>query len=191
MAKFDYSGLSMKKIQLIVASVLFLSVFGATSAIAADTDHWTYVGVTYGAADVKDNNATGSNEPNPDLLIVRLGTHLHNNLSIEIRGGINPGIRDTGSLGVKNIYALYLKPEITVINGLTFNFPLGYGAIKYDNGSGSNSQGESFSFGLGAEYLINANLALTADMAMADKEDSLTINTFTFGVNYFFDLYDK
>jgi opacity protein-like surface antigen len=181
----------MKKIQLISTFALFFSLFSSTLVLAADTDHWAYIGVSYGAADVNDDNAAGSNEPNPDLFIGRIGTHLHNNFSIELRGGINPGIRDTGSLGVKNVFALYLKPEITVANGLTVNLPFGYGAIKYDNGSGSNSQGESFSFGLGAEYLMNDNVALTADMVMADKEDSLTINTFTLGINYFFDLYDR
>ncbi len=188
MVKLTKSGKPMKNIQLIGVSVILFSLSYAPAVFAADTDRWSYIGASYGAADVKDSTAS-SNEPNPDLLVIRIGTHMHKNLSVELRGGINPGIRDTGSLGVSTVYALYLKPEITVANDLTLNLPLGYGAVKYNDGSGSRTRGESFSFGLGAEYLINNNVAVVADMAMANKEKSLTINTFTIGVNYFFDLH--
>lgn len=179
----------MKTTILTGITAFLLNTFLVAVVHAANNNHWSYMGASYGVASVKNENSGGNGkDPNRNLAIFRMGTHVHKNFSIELRTGVNLGNNNPGSLAVNNVYALYLKPEIHISNELTLNMPIGYGAVEYDRGNGGKTEGESFSYGLGAEYSINEHVAFTADIALADKERSLTASTYSFGVSYFFDL---
>ena len=171
-----------------LSSVVIGSLFLAAGSVQAEEGLQSYVGGSYGLTDVLDDNFSGSNDPNPDIMIFRAGVHLSNYVSLELRGGVNLGLHDTGNSKISNLYGFYLKPEMPLSNTFSVNFVAGYGAMQYQNENSVKSRGDSFSYGVGLSWLLFENTALTADFARVFDEKDLSVDTFVVGASYFFEM---
>ena len=174
----------MKGLSLVVALSLFLA------AGSVQAEGWggirSYMGASYGLADVLDDDFSGSNDPDPDIMIFRAGVYLNDYLGIEVRGGGFLGIHDAGDVEINNLYEVYLKPEMPLSDTFSMNFVAGYGSIYYKDEYSVKTRHDGFSYGIGATWLVYHQVALTADFAKAADKSNFSVGTFVVGGSYYF-----
>ena len=123
----------------------------------------------------------------PLALIGKIGYDFMDNLGIEARAGV--GVK-TDTIGtatdkLKSLYAVYLKPNVTVFEKVNVFGLLGYGTVNETvNGISNNSSGASY--GAGLSYKMSENLNIGIDAVRYATKNSQNSDAYAFGFEYKF-----
>ncbi|WP_168147067.1 outer membrane beta-barrel protein [Solimonas marina] len=129
---------------------------------ATSPPHYVYAGVDYAflrSSLSKDSmkNALGGDQFDSDFYLLRVGTRLFKQISIEGRFGIkNESGNSTDKVETNQMYGIYIVPTGNLFHFLEVSAPIGYAHTKLENDNGSVKL-NGMSFGLNFEVPIYVN----------------------------------
>ena len=150
-----------------------------------------YGGVS--AAYMNNSGETSSvivKDANPYALIAKVGYNIIENLAIE--GQVGTGVKDETNIPTasvdsefQNLWAIYLKPNITIMDKLNLHALAGYARTKQSINS-TDLHATDFSYGAGLGYALTDNIEIVMDaMRYSDKSDS-KVDGYTVGLDFKF-----
>ncbi len=137
-----------------------------------------------------ETNSVIVNDANPYALIAKLGYNIIENLAIE--GQVGTGVKDETNIPTasvdsefQNLWAIYLKPNITIMDKLNLHALAGYARTKQTLNS-SDLHATDFSYGAGLGYALTDNMEVVMDaMRYSDKSKS-KVDGYTVGLDFKF-----
>ena len=190
----------MKK-SLVCMTLAILAAAGSTAAMAqprygygyggaAGADYGPYVGVSAGQLMY---NEDGLPQMSPTIALFHLGQQFNPYLGIEGRIGTNVsgGRADGYHVDAQVIYAGYIRGTYPLNPWFSAYGLLGLGGVQWHrNYDQSNSNDVAVSFGVGGQFNLGGNAALTLEWARLTNGNNVgygyTADQLTFGVNWRF-----
>ena len=213
----------MKKLNLSLVTVLAMSTFvmagGDIAPVEPEVvveepvvveDKGLYFGLGYGFLSVDRNTIIPGNNNNfdegtgdYDQILIQAGYKFNSYIALDARYWLGLGdnawatISDNTIQSVAEIdaFGLYIKPMYPATPSLDLYALLGYATIDYSITNGSSGDLDGFSWGLGASYEFNNNVAVFVDYTQLYDDDHTnplgwkvedTIDVVTVGVTYNF-----
>jgi hypothetical protein len=180
----------MKKSSVVVSGLLGLSLWASAEAVRADDGG--YVGASYLAMAYKED---GLSDAKLGAIAVRLGRTLSKNIAVEARVG--KGIKDDTlvvlgipvEVEVKNFFGFYLRGTAPLTPQLSV-----YGLVGYTQGKvsasfsgfkNSETDGDA-SYGVGADFAVNKNVVINAEVAKYFSGDGYEVTGAGVGVAFYY-----
>ena len=150
----------------------------------------------YGGVSVAYMNNNGETnrvimyDSNPYALIVKAGYNIIDNLAIE--GHVGIGIKNENNIPsasvdneFQNLWAIYLKPNINIINNVNLHALAGYATTKQTVNT-TDIDTKDFSYGAGIGYALTDNMEIVLDaIRYANKTDS-KVDAYAIGLDFKF-----
>ena len=148
-------------------TVALLAALSSSTLLAAEKP---YIGIDYQFGTYSQNNT----DVNPEALRLRAGTELNNYLAVEAQAGVSTA-SDTyqikgGEVDIKvdSFYSLFLRPQLTITEGISAYALLGGTYIDVSSTSNQPNNNRSgfthtFSYGAGVDFNIKDGIRLGAD----------------------------
>ena len=215
----------MKKLNLSLVTILAMSTFAIAGGdivapvepevvvetpMVVEEDKGLYLGLGYGflSADREtrvpgNNNNFDQGTADYDQIMLQAGYKFNSNIAIEARYWL--GITDHAwatisdnniqSVGEIDAFGIYAKPMYPVTSAFDVYALLGYASVDYSITNGTSGDLDGFSWGLGASYEFNNNVAVYVDYTELYNDDSTNnlgwgiedqIDVVTVGVTYQF-----
>ena len=212
----------MKKFNLSLVAVLAMSTFAIAGGDIAPVepvvvyeepvveDKGFYLGLGYGflSADRTtrvpgEDNSFTQGTGDYDQIMLQAGYKFNSYVAVEGRYWL--GLSDNAwatisnnliqSVGEIDAWGLYVKPMYPVTPAFDIYALLGYATTDYSITNGSSGDLDGFSWGLGASYEFNNNIAVFVDYTLLYDDDSTNalgwkvedeVDVWTFGFSYNF-----
>ena len=214
----------MKKLNLSLVTVLAMSTFAIAGGDIAPVepevmveetpmvveDKGLYLGLGYGFLTAErdtrvpgDNNNYDQGSEDYDQIMLQAGYKFNSNIAIEARYWL--GLSDNAwatisdntiqSVGEIDAFGLYVKPIYPVTPAFDVYALLGWATVDYSITNGTSGDYDGFSWGLGASYEFNNNVAVYVDYTELYNDDTANklgwsvedqIDVVTVGVTYQF-----
>ena len=149
-------------------TVALLAALSSSTLLAAEKP---YIGIDYQFGTYSQNNT----DVNPEALRLRAGTELNNYLAVEAQAGVGTAsdtVLSSGSIQtdikVDSYYSLFLRPQLTITEGISAYALLGGTYIDVSSTSNLPSNNKSgfthtFSYGAGLDFNVKDGIRLGAD----------------------------
>jgi opacity protein-like surface antigen len=178
----------MKKFAIIGAAL-----FAAAAVQAQQANSPVYAEVGYSALKYQEDGL--NTDVKPGALRGIVGYELNPNLALEgmVAFGVKDDTVNVSGFNVKgelkNAYGVYIKPKITVAEGLEIFGRLGWSHAKVKASVGSFSMSDSgsdVSYGVGLSYAFMPKAYVSADYMNYYNKEGVKIDGFTVGVGFKF-----
>ena len=150
-----------------------------------------YVGAS--AAYMNNSGTTSTivmNDSNPYALIFKAGYNIIDNLAIE--GRVGTGVKNENNIPsasvdneFQNLWGVYLKPNIEVMDKVNLYALAGYAKTKQSINT-TDVFANGFSYGAGIGYGISDNVDLVVDATRYADKTTSTIDAYTIGLDFKF-----
>jgi len=139
-----------------------------------------------------DGEITGftMNNTHPYAVIAKVGYNIMDNLAIE--GHVATGARTENDIPTatvdsefKNLWGVYLKPQIKLGDSINLHALAGYADTQQRMNS-TDIDSNGFSFGAGVGYDLTKHLGLVFDAVRYANESASTIDSYSLGLDYRF-----
>ncbi len=150
----------------------------------------------YGGLSVAYMNNSGEsssvivNDANPYALIAKLGYNIIENLAIE--GQVGTGIKDENNIPTasvdsefQSIWAIYLKPNINIVDNVNLHALAGYARTKQTI-DGTDLHALDFSYGAGIGYAFSNNMEIVMDALRYSNKTASKVDAYSIGLNFKF-----
>jgi len=190
----------MKKFNLSLITILAMSTFAIAGGdiapvepeVVVETpmvveDKGLYLGLGYGFLSAErdtvvpgDNNNYDQGSEDYDQIMLQAGYKFNSYVAVEARYwlGLSDNAwatisdNDIQSVGEIDAFGLYVKPMYPVTPAFDIYALLGWATVDYDITNGTSGDYDSFSWGLGASYEFNNNVAVYVDYTELYNDDT-------------------